>query len=320
MPDEMGGLAAPDDPLIPPPYRAPGQDSTAAKIGAAILTGPLRAAMYPGKVWSGEANPYEGDEATDWATGTALGMIARGASSTPPGALGTGGSRIVQPTPMGELAAPTGIRAYHGSPRDFDRFDISQVGSRPDAGGSTFGKGLYFADDPRSAEIYRDTGKVYEVNLRVKPDELMQWSSIQQSPLVRNAVANLPTPELRSGQPFGRGAKFVEDPEGRWILDTGNTRFPMSYRDMDRLFGLSGGELTGGQIYRRAASELGDDAVMRKLQNAGVKGVQYPDEHRYTGSNYAIYDDKLIDILRKYGFAGIAPPVLGALAAPDQRE
>jgi hypothetical protein len=50
-------------------------------------------------------------------------------------------------------AAP-GIRAYHGSPHDFDRFDISKIGTGE--GAQAYGHGLYFAEAEDTAKAYRD--------------------------------------------------------------------------------------------------------------------------------------------------------------------
>lgn len=47
-----------------------------------------------------------------------------------------------------------GIRAYHGSPHDFDKFDLSKVGTGE--GAQVYGHGLYFAENPSVARSYRD--------------------------------------------------------------------------------------------------------------------------------------------------------------------
>lgn len=47
-----------------------------------------------------------------------------------------------------------GIAAYHGSPHDFDQFDISKVGTGE--GSQSWGHGLYFADQEQVAQNYRD--------------------------------------------------------------------------------------------------------------------------------------------------------------------
>jgi len=46
------------------------------------------------------------------------------------------------------------IRAYHGSPHNFDRFDASKIGTGE--GAQAYGHGLYFAQNPHVAEQYRE--------------------------------------------------------------------------------------------------------------------------------------------------------------------
>ena len=46
------------------------------------------------------------------------------------------------------------IKAYHGSPHDFDRFDINKIGTGE--GAQVYGHGLYFAENPKTAQHYRD--------------------------------------------------------------------------------------------------------------------------------------------------------------------
>lgn len=47
------------------------------------------------------------------------------------------------------------IRAFHGSPHDFDSFDASKIGTGQRA--QSYGHGLYFAGDEDTARHYRDT-------------------------------------------------------------------------------------------------------------------------------------------------------------------
>ncbi len=47
-----------------------------------------------------------------------------------------------------------GIRAYHGSPHDFDRFDISKIGTGE--GAQAYGRGIYLAENEKVAKAYRD--------------------------------------------------------------------------------------------------------------------------------------------------------------------
>lgn len=55
---------------------------------------------------------------------------------------------------LNALEQPKGIRAYHGSPHDFDKFDISKIGTGE--GAQAYGHGLYFAENEGVARSYRD--------------------------------------------------------------------------------------------------------------------------------------------------------------------
>jgi hypothetical protein len=49
---------------------------------------------------------------------------------------------------------PNPIKAYHGSPHDFDKFDLSKIGTGE--GAQAYGHGLYFAENEGVARSYRD--------------------------------------------------------------------------------------------------------------------------------------------------------------------
>lgn len=53
----------------------------------------------------------------------------------------------------GLLKSPKKIRAYHGSPHDFDKFDISKLSTGE--GHQAYGTGLYFAENKRVGEEYK---------------------------------------------------------------------------------------------------------------------------------------------------------------------
>lgn len=54
----------------------------------------------------------------------------------------------------------------------------------------------------------------------------------------------------------------------------------------------------------------GDTPVSIALSDAGIPGIRYLDQNSRQGgkgtSNYVVLDDKLIDIVKKYGIAGLA--------------
>jgi hypothetical protein len=218
-----------------------------------------------------------------------------------------------------------GIRAYHGSPHTFDKFDMSKLGTGE--GAQAYGHGLYFAGNENVAKSYKNAlsgagnarvtggmspveefifdrisqnaddfsiikdlgrryggsigfdeaqaaldkvrslnkGSMYEVNLRTSPERLLDWDK----PL--------------SGQPAGVREALAKVP---WAED---------YIKSERL--------TGGQI----APKTPEGAT--QLREAGLDGIQYLDGgSRAAGEgsrNYVMFDDKLVEILRRYGLLGM---------------
>ena len=53
----------------------------------------------------------------------------------------------------GTTTPAKGISAYHGSPYDFEKFDLTKIGTGE--GAQAYGHGLYFAENPAVAEDYR---------------------------------------------------------------------------------------------------------------------------------------------------------------------
>ena len=70
---------------------------------------------------------------------------------------------FAQKAALGALGGK-GIKAYHGSPYDFEKFDLSKIGAGE--GAQAYGHGLYFAGNPAVAQDYRKTlaNKFTEIN------------------------------------------------------------------------------------------------------------------------------------------------------------
>src|SRR6201996_9301420 len=67
------------------------------------------------------------------------------------------------PLRAGEMALGAGpIRAYHGSPHDFDAFSLDKIGTGE--GAQAYGHGLYFAGNEKVAKSYRDTLSALDVD------------------------------------------------------------------------------------------------------------------------------------------------------------
>jgi hypothetical protein len=286
----------------------------------------------------------------------------------------TGGMPLAQAGALGS-AGGKGIRAYHGSPHDFDKFDLSKIGTGE--GAQAYGHGLYFAENEKVARQYRDDlsnaitangqrlvvnnrrtgstgnssvddmllahngdveaaiadltkhmrgltptqlaraghgpelaalealrgkvgvtnpGKMYEVNINAHPDQFLDWDKplMNQPSVVQDLARNADLSHLKPGNRTRvMLEKFKAGEEQPTYLATGHT--------------LHNALEDYGMKPRPELSQY--------LNSQGIPGIKYLDQGSRTAgqgtSNYVVFDDKLIDILKKYGIAG----PLGALMA-----
>ena len=122
-------------------------------------------------------------------------------------------------------------------------------------------------------------GSMYEVQINADPADFLDWDKplSEQPQKVRDALAGH-TPLQR--------------------------RRP--YKDTD----------TGKELYYKNTQGLGGgDIATGELRGLGIPGIRYLDAgSRGAGDgsrNYVVFDDKLIEILRKYGLAGVAVGAAG---------
>jgi hypothetical protein len=145
---------------------------------------------------------------------------------------------------------------------------------------------------------------IYEVEIRVKPDELLDWDKpISEQPKKIQDAMRAIGPDRALFNNKTKIQKFIagaEDQDNR-----------ISGQDMWRAsFGNGEGGADGAE----------------RLKAAGVKGIRYLDgDSRSRGRgtyNYVVFDDKLITILKKYGIpmtagAGGAMMVAGQDMPPE---
>jgi hypothetical protein len=273
-----------------------------------------------------------------------------------------------------------GIIAYHGSPHDFDRFDMSKIGTGE--GAQSYGHGLYFAENEKVARGYRDTlsksgtdgarrrlqkaggdidaaiasaqakaaqyraggadgfasaveedlrflekfkqtgewtpGRMYQVEIAANPSGFLDWDAplSSQPKQVQDLFGYVPraTSEEENAV-FSKartlGVSPTELPEYRALEE----RLDNAAR-LDRIYS------SGGNIYESAKIVPGDysdpRAASKALLDMGVPGIKYLDAgSRGAGEgsrNYVVFDDKLITILRKYGWVPGAAIPAAALA------
>jgi hypothetical protein len=99
------------------------------------------------------------------------------------------------------------IKAFHGSPHNFERFDTSKIGTGE--GAQAYGHGIYLAENPAVAEEYRKAfdarsgseadAKVYEVNVNADPEHFLDWDKplSEQHPKVREALQSSALKEIK---------------------------------------------------------------------------------------------------------------------------
>jgi hypothetical protein len=259
-----------------------------------------------------------------------------------------------------ERAQPQGIRAYHGSPHDFDRFSLDKIGTGE--GAQAYGHGLYFADSEDVAKSYREPvsggwgGERLTVNgvseddlpLHVKQAVRSVASVAGDGPLdpsaiekalqqVKDTVAryeaskdgsvrkyNLPqAQETLRGLEELKGAEIGRKGVGH-MYEVNIKANPEDFLDWDKPITE---QPRIAEIAQRLAPDVPLDArqlaahtiyapeFRNALTDAGIPGIRYLDAMSRDGgagtSNYVVFDDQLIDILRKYANAptGAALPV-----------
>ncbi len=277
------------------------------------------AATLPGDVWQGKVDPNS-EEGLNRMHELASMVVGGGLPAAERGAVGTAGGRLAKDV--------AGIRAYHGSPYDFDRFDISKIGTGE--GAQTYGRGLYFAEAEPVARTYRD---IAEATVNGRPfnaeepvhraaqlveDKGSREAAIQEAAargrhdpgdywdrVARYLQSDRPLPEIKSS---GRmyEVNINADPEQFLDWDKPLGQQPAAAQDVFR------SRLINYDVKKDTPAEnvLGTMDWSGPMRDAGIPGIKYLDQgSRSAGKgtrNYVVFDPNLIDIVRKYGIAGLS--------------
>jgi hypothetical protein len=219
-------------------------------------------------------------------------------------------SDIASPPPAEE----TGIDAYHGSPHEFEQFDSSKIGTGE--GAQAYGHGLYFAEHEPIAKGYRDNlssnGHMYEVRINAHPDHLLDWDKplSKQSDYVRKALE-------------GFGIKISDEDWKNYddaLLNALNHGLPPDFELNEPH------DPSGQNIYKSrkivGGTHRDNAAVSKALLDAGIKGIKYLDANSRGAKgdthNYVVFDDKLINIKRRYEMGGAVPMASGGETGDTQ--
>ena len=170
-------------------------------------------------------------------------------------------------------------------------------------------------------------GRMYEVNIGADPEQFLHWDKplSEQSPYVQDAIRKAglkPTePELGSfgGVPVRGAPRWADTPEAaQALLDAGipGIRYldqgsrgvpPTSYQIRSKDF-------TSGVFDNRALLEKQLPGYQKQFPDAQIHEIQNSQTH-----NYVVFDANTIDILRKYGLAGLGLG-LGAAATNGSQQ
>lgn len=256
-----------------------------------------------------------------------------------------------------------GIRAYHGSPHDFDRFstDFGFSGE----GAQAYGPGLYFSESKKIAENYRDNltprDLKYEKFLAKEYKKAEDASDYERMMVLENAMSYDTPEDILEMYSRENVEVFAEDPQKMFdtaqdvvrqikefnpnlgklyevnlntdakdLLDWDKpladqpellARIDDKYGDPEIVLAQLGVDLRTNPSGMHLANALkmtrgNSEGPPSFLTDIGIKGVKYADaftRHKSPdkqSKNYVIFDDRLIEISRKYG---VTIPVAAAM-------
>lgn len=178
--------------------------------------------------------------------------------------------------------------AWHGSPHQFERFDLGAIGSGE--GAQVHGWGLYFAQDRKISEGYRrklstqdNAGSLFEVDVP-ENDVLLdeQKDFTEQLDKVREAIKNL----VR-----GLTDKQIEN-AGQYVPET-------SRADVEESILETFAYANGRQVYELLTMLLGSGReASETLNKYGVKGITY--EGNRDGRCFVVFSDKAISVINRF--------------------
>jgi hypothetical protein len=160
-------------------------------------------------------------------------------------------------------------------------------------------------------------GSMYEVNINADPADFLDWDKpLSEQPNVLNRLGFSSMDEDAAHAEAVR--IFEENPNGAWMNDPA---LKARVDELNNMLDRRPPSGTGQDFYRGGASDdvsgilsqmgYGDPAAQSQaLRDAGIPGIRYLDAgSRGAGDgsrNYVVFDENLINIVRKYGIAGAA--------------
>ena len=218
-----------------------------------------------------------------------------------------------------------GLRLYHGSPHDFDKFSMDKIGTGE--GAQAYGHGLYFADSEGVARAYRDRLATADVTTpEGYADTMARDFGVDEAVNRLAQTADGPFKDAAmnrliggQAQPAGRmyEVNVNANPEDFLDWDAPLSAQPQKVRDWFDSRGITpgfAGNQSGAELLQAEKGVLGAEGTTSAMREVGVPGIKYLDHgSRFNSTdgatntrNYVVFDENLINIVKKYGVAGAA--------------
>jgi len=290
--------------------------------------------------------------------------MAQGYNAGSPGEMAASGLLGAMALGPGGRAKTKGFRAYHGSPHDFDKFDIKRI--LTGEGTNMEGPGLYFSEKEAVARSYRDNiTESQRTVAEAYPRSYLKGAGGDprkaadmigaELPEVYNRLKELDTEAYPHGtagiNKYIDNLKAAQDTLRKWeitgvpeakkghMYEVNIDADPKDFLSwdhslhdqpeiMDKLNAANEGvnlnekfDLSG----HITESGMDEADVAQYIAESGIPGVKYWDKYsRGSGKgthNYVIFNDKIIEIMRKYGLAGATIGAGGAsLGLPNAQK
>lgn len=219
-----------------------------------------------------------------------------------------------------------GIRAYHGSPHDFDKFNLDKIGTGE--GAQAYGHGLYFAENKDVARSYMGSAQVPEATAATWALQRAGGDRERAIALLKSSVK--PGVKLQHSPALQAAEQLQQGYSGQRLYEVNLNASPDEFLDWDapiagqprgvidplKRFGVNPQgrgedayskvvrEVSGSDDYWKIGARRPSAMATEALREAGLPGVRYLDQgSRGKGGgtrNYVVFDPALIDILNKY--------------------
>jgi len=199
------------------------------------------------------------------------------------------------------------IRAYHGSPYDFDKIDFEKLQN------GVFGPGFHVSDyEPWVDKTYRRGGRVYEVEIDAGPEDFLEKHVTQ--------------PTVRAGRDEEMLRRLLVEARDAGDMSRMGMRMPRPTDLLDHIINndavrrIESAQYTGGLPAEARARQAALEAMHAQARQtardaarrAGVVGVRgewmssnaVPGQPDVPMQIYSVFDPDRVRILRKYAIPG----------------